>query len=127
MNWAIGHGSSGGRCCRSRGKCRISTRTSSLLHSQKPVRSSRSSSGVRRSEEKMVVVGSRTTTSPCAGGRLRRRGFIAVLPHLGWFSGPGSNGESLLPTTPPVGSQTAPATRREREGGGSTPSTVLHL
>src|SRR5262245_40178710 len=77
MNSAIGHGSSGGRCWRSRGKWRINTRTSSLLHSQKLASSSRSSSGVNRSEEK-IVVGASDTVSPCAGWRLRRRGFMAV-------------------------------------------------
>ena len=55
MNWAIGHGSSGGRCGPQLvGKWRIRTRTSSLLQSQKLVSSSRSSSGVSRSDEKVV-------------------------------------------------------------------------
>jgi hypothetical protein len=40
------------------GKCRIITRTSSLLQSQKLVSNSRSSSGVNRSEEKVVTDGS---------------------------------------------------------------------
>src|SRR5262249_17988620 len=112
---AIGQGSMGGRCWRNRGKCRISTRTSSLLQSQKLARSSRSSSGVSRSEEKIVVVGSRVATSPCAVERLRRRGFIAVLPNLQEFLvNPGSNGESQPRALPQGGSQTAPAPR----GGG---------
>ena len=55
MNWAIGQGSSGGLGWPAgRGKWRISTRTSSLLQSQKLVRSSRSSSGVSRSDEKVA-------------------------------------------------------------------------
>ncbi len=77
----MGHGSRGGRCCRKRGKPRISARTSSLLHSQNPPSNSRSSSGVSRSEEKMVV-GASETVSPCAGWRLRRRGFMAAIPCL---------------------------------------------
>ena len=44
-----------------RGKWRISTRTSSLLQSQKLASSSRSSSGVSRSEEKVVIEGSSST------------------------------------------------------------------
>src|SRR5215216_6166524 len=66
MNWAIGHGSNGGRLARSSGYCRSSRRTSSLLQSQKAASNSRSSSGVRRSDENVVragvsVVGSVTT------------------------------------------------------------------
>src|SRR5688572_707873 len=96
MNWAIGHGSSGGRCCRKRGKLRISTRTSSLLHSQKPASNSRSSSGVSRSEEK-IVVGARATGSPCAGRRLRVRGFMAAfLWYLKTLLHPHGNERSLF-------------------------------
>src|SRR5262252_3163772 len=78
MNWAMGQGSSGGRWARKRGKCRINTRTNSLLCSQKVDRSSRSSSGVRRSEEKMVVGGEPTTIgSTGAGWRFFRWVFMS--------------------------------------------------
>src|SRR5262245_8536876 len=78
MNWAIGHGSRGGRWARKRGKCRIKTRTNSLLCSQKVERSSRSSSGVRRSEEKMVVGGEPMTIGATgAGWRLFRWVFMS--------------------------------------------------
>src|SRR5687767_4448016 len=81
MNWAIGHGSSGGRCERSLGKKRMRALTSSLLHSQKIAKSSRSSSGVSKSEEKMVVEVSMTIVlSGAFAGRLRRWVFMAVLP-----------------------------------------------
>src|SRR5437764_15484294 len=57
------------------------TRTSSLLFSQKVASSSRSSSGVNRSEEKIVVVESNeTASSGAAVRRLRRWVFMAVLP-----------------------------------------------
>ena len=60
MNWAIGQGSRGGLLARRSGKCRTSTRIRSVLQSQNPVSNSRSSSGVRRSEEKAVIGGSAT-------------------------------------------------------------------
>src|SRR3954463_4291917 len=76
MNWAIGHGSSGGRLARSSvGKWRSSTRTSSLLQSQKLVSSSRSSSGVSRSDEKVVTEVS-ATLADCPD-RLRLTVFMA--------------------------------------------------
>src|SRR6516164_3528954 len=81
MNWAIGQGSCGGRCERSLGKWRIITLTSSVLQSQKPVNNSRSSSGVNKSEEKMVGV-AKETVFPGAARRLRRLAFIAVLPNV---------------------------------------------
>src|SRR5437660_638457 len=56
----------------------MSIRTSSLLVSQKSARSSLSSSGVNRSEEKMVV-GVTADCSSVVGWRLRRRVFIAIL------------------------------------------------
>src|SRR4051794_18571248 len=97
MNWAIGQGSIGGECCRRRGKFRFRTRTNSFLHSQKLPSSSRSSSGVKRSEEK-IVVGAMETESPCAGWRLRRRGFMASCsPLLLGVSCPRSNGEPASP------------------------------
>src|SRR5207247_2142169 len=40
------------------------------------------------------------------------------------FSSPRSNGESLLPAAPHGGSQTAPATRREREDYNGSPDTL---
>src|SRR5260370_25567991 len=86
MKWGSGQGSMGGRCERSRGKCRMSSLTSSLLHSQKPFNSSRSSSGVSRSEEK--IFGDETTTdSSRATGRFLRWVFIAFLPTVKLFSG----------------------------------------
>src|SRR5262249_52060685 len=57
VDWASGHGSNGGRLARRLGYCRNRIRTSSLLQSQKLERSSRSSSGVKRSEENVVRVG----------------------------------------------------------------------
>src|SRR5216684_9164944 len=86
MNCAIGHGSSGGRCWRSRGKCRMRTRTSSLLQSQKPDSSSRSSSGVSKSDEKTVGVGATATFPVSSADRLRRRGFMTVFP---WWKNKG--------------------------------------
>src|SRR5438477_9247764 len=57
------------------------TRTSSLLFSQKVASSSRSSSGVSRSDENMVVVESKgTVSSGAAVRRLRLFVFMAVLP-----------------------------------------------
>src|SRR6476469_3105899 len=77
MNWAIGQGSSGGRwACSSRGKLRKSTRTSSLLQSQKLVNSSRSSSGVSRSDEK--VVNEDSATLAVCPDRLRLAVFMAA-------------------------------------------------
>ena len=72
-----GDAGGGGRSCGS------STRTNSLLVSQKSASNSRSSSGVSRSEEKIVVgatgVGSSVTTT---GWRFRRRVFMAVFPYI---------------------------------------------
>jgi hypothetical protein len=77
MNWAIGQGSSGGRQARnSLGKCRRSTLTSSLLQSQKLVSKSLSSSGVSRSDEK-VVKGDSATLADCPE-RLRLAVFMAA-------------------------------------------------
>src|SRR5262245_37115508 len=77
MNWAIGQGSSGGRLAwSSRLYVRTRTRTSSLLQSQKLVSSSRSSSGVSRSDEK-VVRDESATLADCPD-RLRLAVFIAA-------------------------------------------------
>src|SRR5260370_1135875 len=83
MNCAMGHGSGAGRCARMRGKCLIRTFTSSVLFSQNVAKSARSSSGVSKSDEKMVVVASKDTfSSGASGGRLRAFVFVvmAVLP-----------------------------------------------
>src|SRR5438477_11754247 len=106
MNWAMGQGSSGGRWARRRGKWRSSTRTNSLLQSQKLVSSSRSSSGVSRSDEKVVTVGSDTlavcpdrlrlavfmaafhsTLFGFVGGYRDRRGVLRPTPGAGWVVG----------------------------------------
>src|SRR5262249_42497306 len=80
---------SGGRCARRRGKCRIMTLTSSLLHSQNDANSSRSSSGVSKSDEKMVVGTTETAeSSGAAGWRFRRRAFITVFPFVKLSLGP---------------------------------------
>src|SRR5690349_17151865 len=77
----MGQGSRAGRCWRRREKLRISTRTSSLLVSQKSASNSRSSSGVRRSEEK-IVVGATGVGSSVTGWRFRRRVFMAIFLFL---------------------------------------------
>src|SRR5262249_40652391 len=112
MNWAIGQGSNGGRCERNRGKWRIRTRTNSLLHSQKPVSNSRSSSGVSRSEEKIVGEVKEIEFSG-ASWRVRRCVFIAVLPSKNCLK-PGSSCESILPVgAPTADSYPSQATRRD--------------
>src|SRR2546421_3622538 len=84
MNWAIGQGSSGGRTARSsEGKWRSNTRTSSLLQSQKLVSNSRSSSGVSRSDEKVVTADS-DTLAVCPD-RLRLAVFMAAFREASWF------------------------------------------
>src|SRR5262245_26112445 len=83
MNWAIGHGSSGGRFARKCGKCRIKTRTNSLLQSQNVVSSSRSSSGVSNSEEKVVTgVSTICLTDDTACFFFRTGDFMAILPRI---------------------------------------------
>src|SRR5712691_7554868 len=77
MNCAIGQGSMAGRCALNRGKLRIKIFTSSVLQSQKFVKSSRSSSGVSKSEEKIVVGGAETSLSS-GRRRLRFGAFIAM-------------------------------------------------
>src|SRR5438874_5298302 len=69
MNWAIGHGSKGGRLARNWGNCRSKSRTSSLLQSQKLESNSRSSSGVRRSDENVVRAGVSVKVSPATDDR----------------------------------------------------------
>src|SRR5438067_9573831 len=131
MNWAIGHGSSGGRWARSRGKWRIKRRTNSLLCSQNRARSSRSSSGVSRSEEKIVVLGWRGTGSSGAtlgAGRLRRWVFIGYLPK--YEANAESGGLRCVSRCRPPGlggRRTAHATRREREGGDGSLYFFEHL
>ncbi len=78
----MGHGSKAGRCWRRREKLRISTRTNSLLVSQKSASSARSSSGVNRSEEKIVVGATGVVVSSVTGWRFRRRVFMAVFPYI---------------------------------------------
>src|SRR5262245_51369937 len=73
----MGHGSRGGRCWRKFGKWRIRTRTNSLLQSQKLVNSSRSSSGVSRSEEN-VVRGEIVAALAEAKVRLLRTAFMLI-------------------------------------------------
>jgi hypothetical protein len=77
MNCAIGHGSSGGRDALSSGEWRIRTLASSVLQSQKLVSSSRSSSGVRRSDEKVIIDGSSSTA---VGALLFRLAVFMVTP-----------------------------------------------
>src|SRR5947208_628659 len=80
MNWAIGHGSNGGRLARRCGYCRRRMRTSSLLQSQKLERSSRSSSGVRRSDENVVRAGVSVVGSVTTDARFFLADFMAILP-----------------------------------------------
>src|SRR5262245_30700022 len=88
MNWAIGHGSNGGRLARRCGYCRSSSRTSSLLQSQKAARSSRSSSGVRRSEENVVRAGVSVVGSATTDDRFFLADFISVILPLGGSNNP---------------------------------------
>src|SRR4051812_40800840 len=85
MNWAIGQGSNGGRLARSCGNCRSSKRTSSLLQSQKLDSNSRSSSGVRRSDENVVRAGVSVKVSPATDDRFFLADFILVFLPL-WGS-----------------------------------------
>src|ERR1700692_3715140 len=114
MNWAIGHGSSAGRWARSFGKYRMRALTSSLLHSQKVASNSRSSSGVSKSDEKMVVVVSMATEISGAGWRLQRWVFMAVPSHLRVILEPNS-GESRSLTHAPRASNEPHKRRGERE------------
>src|SRR5262249_35751180 len=77
---------------------------------QKPVNSSRSSSGVSRSDEKIVGEEKETEFSG-ASWRVRRCVFIAVLPSKNCLE-PGSSSESGLPAAP----QRPTITRRKRQG-----------
>src|SRR5262245_26830206 len=83
MNWAIGHGSNGGRLARKFGYCRSRIRTNSLLQSQKLERSSRSSSGVKRSDENVVRVGVSVVVSATTDSRFFLADFMATLPREG--------------------------------------------
>src|SRR5262245_35201693 len=80
MNWAIGHGSNGGRLARRCGYWRRRMRTSSLLQSQKAASSSRSSSGVSRSDENVVRAGVSETGSATTAARFFLTDFMAILP-----------------------------------------------
>src|SRR5438876_386381 len=95
MNWAIGQGSIGGLLARRWRLCRVMTRTNSFLQSQKLDSNSRSSSGVRRSEEKVVragvsIVGSRTTVD-----RFFLADFMTILPRLGTSTQDDKPGEKI--------------------------------
>src|SRR5688500_9752707 len=85
MNWAIGHGSNGGGLARGGGYCRSSRRTSSLLQSQKAASNSRSSSGVRRSDENVVRAGVSVVGSLTTDDRFFLADFILVILPL-WGS-----------------------------------------
>src|SRR5439155_17531601 len=125
MNWAIGQGSMGGRCERSRGKCRMSSLTSSLLHSQNPFNNSRSSSGVSRSEEK--ISGDETTTdSSRATGRFLRWVFIAFLPTLKLFSGQRSHGQVAASKCPRLAANRTKRLDERGKKATSAPPANLH-
>src|SRR5262245_43341964 len=88
MNWAIGHGSNGGRLARSSGYCRSSRRTHSLLQSQKAASNSRSSSGVRRSDENVVRAGVSVVASLTTEDRFFLADFILLILPLWELNNP---------------------------------------
>src|SRR5437868_1293105 len=78
MKLAMGQGSIGGACWRSSRKCRTISLTNSRLVSQKLFRSSRSSSGVSRSEEKVVMLGVSCLMPEVTRCRCFFAGFVGV-------------------------------------------------